>query len=187
MNSNKRQIRPAQYGFTIVELVIVIVTISILAYSAFSLFLRGDSFNTIAVRDLTISMIRSAHQNSLGRASASVSITPSAGGDSLTIETSDSGGTLNTATVDLDSVSLSGDINKSHPVPSCSADDGDTAITNAAPMVINFANLGDLDTSGIGGGAAAIDTVIRICVNNQADASICVSRSGYAYAGDCDA
>ena len=115
-----------------------------------------------------------------------LTITPNVAGDRVTIEAEESSGavTIQSVTISLDSVSLSGDINKT---ASCDVDDGDTAIVNAAPLLLDFGELGDLQDSGIGVGTAAITSAVRICINNSARDSVCVAPSGFAYAGDCDA
>ena len=180
-NSNSAQPK----GFTIIELVIVIVLIGIISAIIMSRFLGGNTFTPSIVQQQIISLARIAQQSSLGRADVTLTITPNAGGDQVTIEAEESAGatTIQAVTIPMDSVTLSGDINKT---ASCAVDDGDTAITNAAPMVLDFGELGDLQDSGIGGGAAAITSAVRICINNSAADSICVAPSGFAYAGDCD-
>jgi hypothetical protein len=54
-------------------------------------------------------------------------------------------------------------------------------------MTIAFGGLGDLRTSGVTGSTGAITSAVRICINDSATMSVCVSPSGFAYAGDCDA
>ncbi|MCG8415429.1 MAG: hypothetical protein MI746_14520, partial [Pseudomonadales bacterium] len=134
-------------------------------------------------RDLIISMARTAQQNSLGRASVEMTITPTVGLDEATIETSDVSGTIQTEVVRLRGVTLSGDINITD---SCEATAGVDDITNAAPMTLTFGELGDLGTSGVTGSTGAVTSALRVCVNNVTADSVCVSPSGFAYAGDCD-
>lgn len=168
---------------TIVELVLVIIIISIIGMVTMSRIIGGDSFNAIIVRDQIISLARTAQQNSLGRANVSMTITPNVGGDSVTIVTTDGGGNIESFAVSLDSVSLSGDINDTD---SCSVTSGVDAITNATPMTLTFGELGDLGVSGVTGSTGAVTSALRICLNDTASESICVSPSGFAYAGDCD-
>ncbi len=170
-------------GFTIVEFIITTLILAILGGLVMSRFTDANSLNADVARDVIVSMARTALQNSLGRSSVTMTITPSAGGDEATIETSDSGGTIRSETITLDSVTLSGDINIT---ASCEATPGTTTLTNAAPMTLAFGELGDLGTSGVTGSTGAVNSAVRICINDIADESVCVSPSGFAYAGDCD-
>ena len=178
---------PNATGFTIVELIIAMVLIAILTATIFARFLDTDTFGATVLQNQIISMARVAQQSSLGRSNVSLTITPDGSGDTVTLEVEDVGGVIESAQLDMDGVNIfSGDINKAHPVPSCSADDGDSAITNAAEMTLNFDELGDLDVSGITGSTGAVTTALRICINDSDLSSICVSPSGFAYAGNCD-
>lgn len=172
-----------QAAFTLVEIVVVILVLGIISAVAMSRILGGNTFNAIIVRDQIVSLARTAQQNALGRSDVSMTITPGAGGNDVTLVTSDSGGTIKTVTLALDTVSLRGDINDTD---SCETTAGADAITNAAPMTVAFGELGNLDTSGVTGSTGAITSALRICLNNTASESVCVSPSGFAYAGDCD-
>lgn len=172
-----------QAAFTLVEIVVVILVLGIISAVAMSRILGGNTFNAIIVRDQIVSLARTAQQNALGRSDVSMTITPGAGGNDVTLVTSDSGGTIKTVTLALDTVSLRGDINDTD---SCETTTGADAITNAAPMTLAFGELGNLDTSGVTGSTGAITSALRICLNNTASESVCVSPSGFAYAGDCD-
>ncbi len=170
-------------GLTIVEMLIVIVIVGILAVVAFARIIEPNSFNASIVRDQIISLGRVAQQGALGRPGVSLSLTPNGAGDTLTIDFSDSGGTIESAVIDLDGVdSFAGDVNTT---ASCGSTPGATAITNAAPMTLNFDELGDLTASGFGAGTA-VTSAVRICINDDAQSSVCVSPAGFVYAGDCD-
>lgn len=181
--SNKLKATNQDPGFTLVEMVIVIVILAIISAVAISRLLSGNTFNAVIVRDQIISLSRSALLNSLGRTNVSLTITPSASGDELTIVTSDVGGTITSVTTPLDTITLSGDINVSS---SCETISGVDSITNAASMTVVFGALGDLGVSGVSGSTGAISSALRICINDIAVNSICFSPSGFAYAGDCD-
>lgn len=175
----------AQAGYTLIELIAAIVLIGIAVAFAMSRLLDNNTFTASIVQQQIISLARIAQQSSLGRSNVTLTITPSVDGSEVTIDAEESGGTvtIQSVTISMDSVTLSGDINKT---ASCAVDDGDTPISNVAPMLLNFGELGDLGVSGIGGGAAAITSAIRICINDIASDSVCVAPSGFAYAGDCD-
>lgn len=170
-------------GFTVVEIVVTIAIVAIVSVVAISRLGDGSTFNAVIVRDGIISLARTAQQNSLGRADVTMTITPSAGGDSVNIVTSYAGGTIEDVIAPLSSVSISGDINNTD---SCAVTTGADAVTNAAPMTINFGELGDLGVSGVTGSTGTITSALRICLNDTANESVCVSPSGFAYVGDCD-
>lgn len=170
-------------GFSLVELVITVLILSIISAVAISRILGGNTFNSIIVRDEIISIARTAQQNALGRADVELSITPSVGGDEVTVTTIDGSGTIETYTMSLNSVSISGDINETD---SCESTAGADAVTSATPMTLTFGELGDLGNSGVTGSIGAVTTAVRICLNDTAIDSVCVSPSGFAYAGNCD-
>lgn len=170
-------------GFTVVEIVVTIVILSILAAFAMTRFFGANDFNAPVVRDQLIAMLRSAHQGALGRPDVSVTITPNASGSTLTIINSDDGGTIQSAAVGMDSVSISTDNNTTSP---CGSPNGSNVVSSASPLVINFGELGDLVDSGPSGSESAVTSALRICLNNTPASSICVSPSGFAYSGNCD-
>lgn len=169
-------------GFTLIEIIITIVILGILTAVTISRFSTGNAFNAIIVRDQIISLSRIAQQHSLGRADVSLKLTPNGADDELTIETSDDTGVIDTVVVAMDTVALSGDVDETDGCASTSATD----IDSANPMTIAFGELGDLDDSGIGT-LTAVTSAVRICINDTANESVCISPSGFAYAGDCDA
>ena len=184
--SNNRINRIGTSGFTIVEFIIASLLIAIIGGVVMSRFADSNSLNGNVAQDIIISMARTALQNSLGRSQVVMTITPAADGNSATIETEYGSGpatTIRSETISLRSVTLSGDINET---ASCEATPGGTTLTNTAVMTLAFGELGDLDTSGVTGSTGAITSGLRICVNNVTEDSVCVSPSGFAYAGDCD-
>ena len=172
-----------QIGFTLVELIIVLVVIGIISAVAIARLSGGNTFNAIIVRDQIVSMARNAQQHSLGRSSVTMTITPNVGLDTVTLATNDGGGTIDSISVPIDDVTLSGDINTTD---SCDTTAGVDSITSAAPMTIDFGELGNLNTSGVTGSTGAITSALRVCIDDDPDFSVCVSPAGFAYPGDCD-
>ena len=80
-NKNVDRQQRIQLGFTVIELVIVIVILSIISIVTMSRIIGGNSFNAIIVRDQVISLARTAQQNAIGRTNVSMTITPNVGGD----------------------------------------------------------------------------------------------------------
>ena len=173
-------------GFTIIEMIVTILIMSIISVVVMSRFIGGNAFNGIIVRDQIISLARSAQQNALGRADVKMTIAPNAGATEVTIATVYGAVNIASVTVPMSSLSLSGDVNDTS---SCATGGGGAdAITLTFPMTIAFGELADLGSSGVLGGAStgAVSSAVRVCLNNDPVFSVCFSPSGFAYAGDCD-
>lgn len=184
MNGKPRAIRESQVnGFTLVEFIVVALVIGILASVTMSRFIRGSAMNGVIIRDQVVAFSRAMQQNALGRQDVSLEIKPNPAGTTVTLTSSDINGEIQSQEFISRGFSLSGDINETD---SCATTNGGTALTNTNYLVINFNKLGNLGDSGIAGSEAAIDSALRICINNDPDLSVCVSPSGFAYAGDCD-
>lgn len=172
-----------QNGFTIVEFIVVSLVIGVLASVTMSRMLRGSAMNGVILRDQIVSFARSAQQSALGRENVSLEIRPNIAGTMVTLTLSDSGGELQNEEFSLRGVTIAGDINETD---SCSVTSGGTNLTNADYLVLNFKSLGDLGNSGIAGSEAAINSALRVCLNDNPVMSVCISPSGFAYSGDCD-
>jgi len=175
--------RPDYQGYTLIELVVTLIVLSILSVTAITQFQGRNTFNAPILRDQLISLTRSAQQNALGRPGVELSVTPNTAGDSVILLLSGDSGAIQSFTLELDNVSLSGDINTTD---SCEVTPGANTIDNSAPLELTFGELGDLSDSGVVGSIGAVTSALRICVNNSSVASVCISPSGFAYAGDCD-
>ncbi len=180
--AGKHNLAPSR-GFTIIEIIVVIALVGIISAMVMSRFLRSDSYNTIIARDQVVSMARAAQQKALGRDDIELTITPS--GNRLDIDISDSSGSVQSASVDARNVTFSGDVDE---LDSCAVTAGTDTVTGAAPFVLRFDSLGDLQEGGVTGAAgfpASISSGARLCINNTAVMSVCWSAAGYAYTGDC--
>lgn len=169
-------------GFTIVELVITIVLVSIISTAIIGRFASGDAYSAFIIRDQIISLARTAQQSSLGRESVVLNI--SVTGDTVNLTTEAGTGPvvqISSVDFDLEGISLTGDVNVTD---SCATSTG-TAIGNSPDFTIRFEELGDLGNSGAGAGSA-VTSAVRICLNDSVTDSVCISPSGYAYGGKCD-
>tara|TARA_R110002167_G_scaffold70453_4_gene198714 strand:+ start:24451 stop:25011 length:561 start_codon:yes stop_codon:yes gene_type:complete len=177
-------------GFSVIELVVAILIIGIIAAVAMSRLLEGDAYNASVVRDQIISLARSGHHRSLGRTDVALVIRPN--GNNLEVITAEDFvdandfTALQTATIDARSVTVSGDVNITD---SCTTTPGTDQLSNAAPMVIQYDELGDLYRGGVTSAVGypfSATTAIRLCVNNESFVSVCFSPAGFAFAGDCE-
>lgn len=176
-------------GFTVIEIVIVILIIGIVSVFVFSRQLDGDVYNAAVVRDQVISLARSSQQQALGRSDVAMIIRPT--GNNLVITTVEDFVDTNTFTlmqtssIDMRSVVMAGDVNITD---SCSATLSTNTLSNASPMVIQYDELGDLYRGGVTsvvGYPIAVTNGMRLCINDDPVVSICFSPAGFPFQGNC--
>lgn len=177
-------------GFSIIEMVIAIVIVGIIAAVATSRLLQGDAYNAAVVRDQIISLARNAQQQALGRSDVAMIIRPN--GNYLDIRTVEGFVDINTYTgmqsssIDMRSVVMAGDVNVTG---SCSGPLSTNTLSNVSPMVVQFDELGDLYRGGVTtaiGYPVTVTTGMRLCLNDDPNASICFSPAGFPFIGDCE-
>lgn len=182
---SRQLLRPAQHGFTLVELIVVIVLLGIVSVVVVARFLNPNAFNQQAATDALVSNIRFAQQASLGRSDVS-----------FTIE-QQSGEWIFTALADTDVLSelavSTGNVRLETGEPVWT---GDTCASGSSfnVPVDNFelvfdsqGNLASFSNTTVGTEPMAPTfNGVRICVNDTVSASVCVSRAGYAHVGNCD-
>lgn len=172
-------------GFSLVELIIVIMLIGIVSVVAMSRMLGPDTFNAPIVRDAIIAMARAAQQNAIGHPDIVLTLEETGGELELRLE---AGATLLESTrVELEDVTIRADVNETD---SCAVTPGETVIGAGSAMVIEYDALGSLLQGGPVNGVGypfQPDGGMRVCINGEAHNSVCISPAGYAYAGDCDA
>ncbi len=162
------QIRAA--GFTLVELVLTLVLISILAASAMALFASKDAYTARTTADQILAQARLAQQVALGRSlNINTSFTVARSGDSLTLSvTQDTYSSIRNA--DAQAVTVSW---KEAGTTACGG--GSTA-----DFTVQFDREGDA----LSPGGNPVNTLI--CVVGSQTIPVCISSLGYAYEGVCD-
>ncbi len=170
-------------GFTIVELVAVIVLLGIVGVVVIPRFLAANAFDEIAARDGLLATLRAAQQASLGRNPVTFEINTA--GDDWVFVAKSGGNVVSSFEVPTRSVV----IETGSPAASGNtcANDFDDAIDPNFELL--FSAKGDLETFTNAGAPISADTSfngVRICLNDTVASSVCVSRAGYAYAGNCD-
>lgn len=176
------------HGFSLTEAIVVIVLIGIVSFVAFSRFMGSDAYNAITLRDQIVSMTRSAQQKAIGRSDVVLTIDRSGEDFRFTLEARVNGDmeTVQSARTPARTVTLRADVNEQ---ASCGALGGAHTVTADNAMVIAFDQLGDLFLAGVentASEATVVSTGVRLCVNNDPVMSVCVSKAGFAYVGDCD-
>ena len=159
-----------QQGFTLIELITVIVLLGVLSAFAVSRFTSSQSYSTTVIKNQLIASARLAQQTAMSRSSVS-----SSGQTQLQITGDSDNWFLNIT---------SGPINYTAQVDrgneqvrygtSCSA----LTASASTPLVLTFN----------GDGNRVPASALRICVgtpSSTADIELCISPSGYAYEGAC--
>lgn len=184
--AGNRQKQSRSTGFTIVELVVVIFVLALISMTAMSRFNDENAFTGLIVRDQIISQARRAQQGAFGRSDISLVFIPNEPGTQATLEVLEASTALSSITLSIDTLSITGDTDVTL---SCAAAVG-SSVTDSSPFTLRFGELGDLvASSGVAGAASfasAPKKSVRFCVNQDINASVCISPAGFAYAGDCD-
>lgn len=163
--------KPTQQGFTLIELITVIVLLGILSAFAISRFPSSQSYSTTVIKNQLIASIRLAQQTALSRASVDdtehTQLQVMGDSDNWYLNIS-SGPVSYNAQVDRGGEQVR---YGSNLTSSCSA-------LTATPFTLT------LD----GDGNRIPAQALRICIDtpsSSADIELCISPSGYAYEGAC--
>lgn len=171
MNPNK--------GFTIIEVVLIVLILGIVSAFAMARILRGDSLDSAVISDQLIAMTRLSQQKAIGRDDVQLRVEPE--GTNLVMTVSDSSGVLETSSVPVAGISVYADVNQQ---AACSNPPLSGLISNGSPMILNFDSLGDLHSGGVAT-PVAITSGARLCLSPDTSLSVCISKAGFAYRGDC--
>ena len=171
-------------GFTLVEIIIAILLVSILSAVLIARFTDGNTFNGLVLRDQFVSSTRTAQQSAMGRADVELRLVPNASGDEVTITVLEKNGTIQSVQIPFASVDLTAD---SNITTSCSSSTPANSITGgSAPLILAFGELGEVQSASIAGSSVSSPSALRLCIDDEVEKSVCVSASGYTYIGDCD-
>lgn len=157
-----------QQGFTLIELITVIILLGILSAFAISRFPSSQSYSTRIISNQLIASARLGQQTALARASVNaanhtvLNVNPNANTWTLAVT---AGGTNYTAEVKrgAEQVRFGNDLSAA------------CASLTAAPLSITF--------DGDGNRVPAQN--LRICIDSVTDVELCISPSGYIYEGSC--
>ncbi len=172
-------------GFSIVELVIVIVLIGIVGTVAVSRFLTGSAFNAAGTQDAIISISHATQQAALGRDDASFQIDASGGDWIISAVAGSPPSIVRSISIPAKNVIL--ETGSAVASGNTCANAYDTAVMN--DFVVNYDRKGDLIDFTNNGSTETVDASfngIRLCINDNPVFSVCISPAGYAYEGDCD-
>lgn len=163
-------------GFTLIELIIVIILISIVSAVGMALFPTTQQYASRLIADQWLLSFRLAQRLALTRQNAT---------ELLTLSTSDVGGewllTISQGATTLDSVTIdkvnvTAKISNIDFVSSC-----DNLTSAAFPVQWYFNGYGDHVTAA----RAQMTGNTRICFTDTNPREMCISPSGYSYEGSC--
>ena len=150
-------------GFTLVELVLVVVVLAIVSLSISSRYLSGSNFDQRIARDGAISVMRQVQQSALGKSNVSLKIETS--GSSVVFSEVISGATGTTSSFPANEVAITAG----------SVGSGTTCGSISSTITLNFDSAGEIE--------AVDDDGFPICLNGES--SLCISPAGFAHDGAC--
>lgn len=156
-----------QQGFTLIELVTVIILLGILSAFAMSRFPSSQGYSTTIIKNQFLASARLAQQTSLSRASSSanVTLTVSESSDDWILVVAGGSGSSYSATIDQGSEKIRSGTNFTG---ACSA-------LSSSPFTVTFD----------GDGNRVPFENLRVCIDSTTDLELCISPSGYTYEGMC--
>lgn len=154
-------------GFTLIELIMVIILLGVLSVFAVSRFPSKQPFSTVIINNQLLASARLAQQTSLSRASsaANITLTVSENSGEWNLAIASGGNTLFLTQVEQGSESIRFGTSLTG---SCSS-------LATAPFTVTFD----------GDGNRIPFQNLRVCVDSDTDLELCISPSGYAYEGTC--
>lgn len=155
-----------QKGFTLIELIMVIILLGVLSVFAMSRFSSGQSYSAVIVKNQLLAALRLSQQTALSRSSSNqnVVLTITSLGGNWTFVTS-GGGENFTSQIEAGTEQIRFGTNFASACSSLSA----------LPLAISFD----------GDGNRLPQSNLRMCIDSDIDYELCISSSGYTYEGAC--
>jgi MSHA pilin protein MshC len=162
-------------GFTVVELIAVIVLLSILGVVAMGRMVSPNLFAPAIVTQAVVAESRFAQQIATSRHDAAVTLTLDRLGDDWRLRVAtDVDGVVRTELVEAEDTTVhaaSGAANGS--------------IGAGATLIVSFDRAGDLSAITIGGGAGDPAAGVGLSISGDSTRQVCIYPSGYANADAC--
>jgi MSHA pilin protein MshC len=163
-------------GFTLIELIIVIILVSILSALGVGVFSGTDGFSARVSSDLWLTSLRLSQRLALMKQNSSqlVSMGITQSSDNWNISVDFDGTQLNSFDVERNRVDF-------HSSTSDFASSCDALPDASFPMTFYFDGYGDFVNSS----RVQLLANTRLCFAGGESVELCISPSGYAYAGTC--
>lgn len=170
-----RQTPATSRGFTIVELITVVILLGILSVTAISRFVEPSAFAPGIITHAFILQARAAQQIAASRADAQITLTMDRVADEWRLRVvSDVDGILRDELIAAENTSLT-----------ASSGAASGAINAAAPLILSFDSRGDLSAVVIGASAGTPGSGVDLQFSGDSNRSVCVYPSGYASDDAC--
>jgi len=170
-------VKHSSRGFTVIELVAVLVLIGVLAVTTYSRWFSSGSFESSAtVADIT----------SAARLAQRIAISKPA--NTITLEVNNVAGTWEMAVMEDDGGAVSTLFqidNDSGNAITVTGVTGPVTLSAANDLVINYDALGNLDDIVVGGSSLGASVGAAISVSSGSSKTMCISPVGFAHAGTC--
>jgi len=150
-------------GFTLVELISVILLLGILAAMVASRITDPASFDGVVAKDGVLALSRETQQSALGRANVQVTLTPI--GSDIVVSSIVSGAVSTTRSFPTNEVAITAG----------SVGSGTSCGSISSTITLNFDSAGEIE--------AFDDDGFPICLNGES--SLCISPAGFAHQGAC--
>ena len=168
-------VEPGVRGFTIVELIVVLVLLGILSVTAFSRFVRPSAFAPGIVIHAIVLEARAAQQLAASRMDAQVALLVDRSGDDwrLRVQT------------DVDGVVRTERVAAENTVLTAASGLTSATIDAATPLILRFDTAGDLSQVLIGAAAGDPAQGVDLSLSGDSTRQACVYPSGYVADAAC--
>ena len=150
-------------GFTVVELIAVLVVVGLIASVASSRLAGGRFYDALVAKDTTLSLIKRTQQIALSE--ENISFTIGAGRSNTIFSQIVSGAVRATRSFPTNEVAITAG----------SVGSGTTCGSISSTITLNFDSAGEIE--------AVDDDGFPICLNGES--SLCISPAGFAHQGEC--
>lgn len=150
-------------GFTLVELVTVILLLAIIGTMAASRYADSGAFDGSIAKNSLLAQVRSTQQSALGR--ANVQLTLASNGSDIVVTSIVSGAVSTTRSFPANEVAMTAG----------TVGSGTSCSSITSTITLNFDSAGEIET--------VDDDGFPICLNGES--SLCISPAGFAHEGAC--
>jgi prepilin-type N-terminal cleavage/methylation domain-containing protein len=165
-------------GFTIVELIAVLLLLGILAATATSRMVGGNAYAPALISQQLIALGRFAQQTAMSRQDVSVSldVDQNAGDWRFRVQVNDGANSLTAREERADIANTSIAVaNGAMTLP----------LSAAAPLRLAFDGLGNLSAASVAATTLVPGLGVGVRTNGDSASSVCIGSAGHAYRGNC--
>ncbi|MCB1644174.1 MAG: prepilin-type N-terminal cleavage/methylation domain-containing protein [Pseudomonadales bacterium] len=161
-------------GFTVIELVVTLVLISIVSVTAYSRWFDTSSFDATTLRSGVLSAARVAQRIALSHATAVVTLTVSRSGDQYTASVTETIGSVSQTAFSASIVT--------DTAVTASAGGSTQTLSSSVPLQLTFDSLGNVTAVVLGAVTTTGSQGVQLVTGSL---PLCVSPVGYAHEGNC--